>query len=281
MSDVRNSVRTTPFAFSTLAFPGEPLESVVSLGRDVGYDGIELRLIDGKLIPPDMTASERERVKRILGELPVVAVDTSVEVCVPERRDDLLAYLRLAHDWSAPLVRVFGGPLPADEPERRSTLDEAAAFLEAAVPEADRLGVEIGVETHDAFASSATVAALLALVPERSVGAVWDSHHPHRVGETPAEVYANLNERVLLAQVKDARRSETEASGWELVALGEGEVDVRAMLAELLAHGYRGWVSVEWERHWHPEIAAASVALPQHLQMLRHWVAELSAGEER
>ena len=40
----------------------------------------------------------------------------------------------------------------------------------------------------------------------RPVGAVWDSHHPHRMGETPAEVYANIGPRILLAQVKDARR---------------------------------------------------------------------------
>ena len=45
------------------------------------------------------------------------------------------------------------------------------------------------------------MAELLALVPSDLVGAVWDSHHPHRVGETPAEVHANLGSRILLAQV--------------------------------------------------------------------------------
>ena len=61
-------------------------------------------------------------------------------------------------------------------------------------------------ETHDAFSASSAVADLLTLVPSDLVGAVWDSHHPHRVGETPAAVYANLGPRVLLAQVKDARQ---------------------------------------------------------------------------
>jgi len=40
-------------AFSTLAFLG-PLARAASLGRDYGYQGIELRLIDGNLIDPSL-----------------------------------------------------------------------------------------------------------------------------------------------------------------------------------------------------------------------------------
>jgi fatty-acyl-CoA synthase len=138
------------------------------------------------------------------------------------------------------------------------------------VPLAARLGVAIGVETHDDFSASAAVAELLALVPSDLVGAVWDSHHPHRMGETPAEVYANLGPRVLLAQVKDARR--TPGGEWRLVLLGAGEVPVRDMLGLLAAEGYPHWISVEWEKRWHPEIEEPEVALPQHLDLLTTWL---------
>ena len=101
-------------------------------------------------------------------------------------------------------------------------------MLEAAVPVAERLGVSIGVETHDAFCASAALAELLALVNSAAVGAVWDSHHPHRAGESPADVWANLGPRILLAQVKDALPDPARDGGWQLVLLGEGEVPVRA-----------------------------------------------------
>ena len=102
---------------------------------------------------------------------------------------------------------------------------------------------------------------------------MWDSHHPHRMGETPAEVYANLGPRILLAQVKDARR---KADGdWQLVLLGEGEVPVRDMLELLAAGGYPHWISVEWEKRWHPEIEEPEVALPQHLDLLTKWLEAL------
>jgi sugar phosphate isomerase/epimerase len=55
------------------------------------------------------------------------------------------------------------------------------------------------------------------------------------------------------------------------VLLGHGEVPVREMLALLAGGGYQGWVSVEWEKRWHPEIEEPQVALPQHLAVLRAW----------
>jgi hypothetical protein len=43
------------------------------------------------------------------------------------------------------------------------------------------------------------------------------------------------------------------------------------MLGLLAAGGYRGWVSVEWEKRWHPEIEAPEVALPQYRRVLADW----------
>jgi len=248
----------------------------VSLGRSWGYAGVELRLIDGELIDPAMPAESRARVKRTLASagLPAVAVDSSIRLTGEDPGPELRQFLELASDWEAPLVRVFGGSLPGDEPGRRSRLEAAARVLEEATPAADRLGVAIGVETHDAFSASAVVAELLALVDSAAVGAVWDSHHPHRMGERPAEVWANLGPRILLAQVKDARPDAGRDDGWQLVLLDDGEVPVREMLALLSGGGYQGWVSVEWEKRWHPEIAAPEVALPQHLAMLGGWLQE-------
>ena len=261
-------------AFSTLAFPDASLASAVSLGRQWGYAGVELRLIDGELIDPRMPVAARAAVRRtvIAAGLPVVAVDSSIRLTDEDPGPDLRRFLELASDWESPLVRVFGGALAADRAERQEQLRAAAGVLEASVPLARRLGVAIGVETHDDFSASSVVASLLAMADPEWVGAVWDSHHPYRVGESAADVYANLGRRILLAQVKDARRR--PGGDWELVLLGEGEVPVRAMLGLLAADGYQGWISVEWEKRWHPEIAEPQIALPQHLRVLAEWTEE-------
>lgn len=222
-----------------------------------------------------MPAEARSRVKRSLAAagLPAVAVDSSIRLTSADAGRELRQFLELASDWEAPLVRVFGGGVFGNRPDG-AELRAAARVLESAAPDAERLGVAIGVETHDAFSASAVIAEVLELVDSAAVGAVWDSHHPHRAGERPADVWANLGRRILLAQVKDARRDPARADGWQLVPLGEGEVPVREMLALLSAGGYQGWVSVEWEKRWHPEIAEPEVALPQHLTVLGTWMRE-------
>jgi len=262
-------------AFSTLAFPDATLAAAVRMGRSWGYHGIELRLIDGELIDPSMTAAERARVKRTLAGFPVAAVDSSIRLTGDDPGPGLRRFLELASDWEAPLVRVFGGELAADPLARQEQFRAAARVLVSCVPLARRLGVAIGVETHDDFSASSVVAELLALADAEGadpewVGAVWDSHHPYRAGEQPVDVYANLGRRILLAQVKDARR--LRGDDWRLVLLGEGEVPVRPMLGLLTAGGYRNWVSVEWEKRWHPEIDEPEIALPQYRRVLAEWM---------
>jgi sugar phosphate isomerase/epimerase len=267
-------------AFSTLAFPNASLATAISLGRSWGYSGVELRLIDGDLIDPAMTAADRARVKAaaVAAGLPIVAVDSSVRLTDDEPGAELARFIELASDWESPLVRVFGGPLPDGGPDRQTRLAVAAQVLEASVPLAEQLGVAIGVETHDSFSASSVVAELLAMIPSPVVGAIWDSHHPCRMGQGPAEVWSDLGRRMLLAQVKDARRDTGRPDGWQLVLLGHGEVPVREMVELLHDDGYEGWISVEWEKRWHPEIEEPEVALPQHMAVLRTWLTEVEAG---
>ena len=49
-------------------------------------------------------------------------------------------------------------------------------------------------------------------------------------------------------------------------------VPVRDSVTTLVRRGYDGWVSIEWEKKWHPQIAEPEVALPQHAKLLREWV---------
>jgi sugar phosphate isomerase/epimerase len=119
------------------------------------------------------------------------------------------------------------------------------------------------VETHDAFSSAKAVAALLAHVDSPAIGALWDVVHTCRMGETPAEAASLLGERLLHVHVKDGR-GHPGAGAWELVPLGDGDVPMAGVLRALRTVGYGGWLTVEWEKHWHPELAEPEVALPQH-----------------
>jgi sugar phosphate isomerase/epimerase len=118
-------------AFSTLAFPGTTLARAASLGREYGYQGIELRLIDGELIDPSMPASARAAVRQTVAAvgLPIVAVDSSIKLTGENPGPELSRFLELASDWECPLVRVFGGGLSDDARLRRGQLAGAARVL--------------------------------------------------------------------------------------------------------------------------------------------------------
>jgi sugar phosphate isomerase/epimerase len=158
---------------------------------------------------------------------------------------------------------VFGGAA--------GELDDIARRLETELRRAEASGLTIALETHDSFASAVLVGELLQRVGSSSFAAIWDVHHPCRVGESPEEVLRALGGRIYLVHVKDARRRDDE---WELVGLGDGDVPVRESLAALRATGYDGWLTVEWEKRWHPELAEPEVALPRERETLRRWLAE-------
>ena len=266
-------------AFSTIAFPSAPLAQVLRLGQSWGYEGVELRVVDGKLVDPGCSHAERARTRAILeySGMPVVCLDSSVRLADPVAAPQLDALLVLASEWGAPLVRVFAGSFDGGPLEKEEAINAAGRVLRRAIPHAEQLGVQIGVETHDAFSASKDLAELLALIPSSWVGAVWDVLHPYRAGETVADMIQAIGRRVLLAQVKDARTDERQRDGWRLALMGEGEVPVHQMLQALHAIGYTGAVSVEWEKFWHPDVEAAEIALPQHAAVIGEWLTELSS----
>jgi sugar phosphate isomerase/epimerase len=54
--------------------------------------------------------------------------------------------------------------------------------------------------------------------------------------------------------------------------MGEGEVPVREALTLLTGAHYDGWVSLEYERKWHPELGRPEVALRPQIAVLREWM---------
>jgi fatty-acyl-CoA synthase len=270
-------------AFSTLGCPGWSLDRVVRAAHEYGYDGVELRLLDGEIINADLPAGERRRLRDTFAaaSLPICCLDTSIRVAADGDLEatigELRAFVALANEIGAPFVRVFGGESPAEwSPE--AAFDRAAAVLNGVAADAEAAGVAVVLETHDAFASAKSVAEVLRRAPRPAhagapaVGALWDTHHPYRMGEQPDEVIDLLGDRILHVHVKDARRNDAARTGWDLLLLGEGEVPVRDSLTTLRARGYDGWIAIEWEKKWHPHIPEPEVAFPQHIALLRQWL---------
>jgi sugar phosphate isomerase/epimerase len=265
---------------STLACPAWTLEHAADAAMDLGYQGIELRLIDGDVITPALMRENRYRLRRIFGpgRLDLIGLGTSVRFTSPDAEQrraqdsDLREFIELARELGAYSVRIFGGNISPESTEA-DAISWVAQGLANCAPAAEAAGVKLALETHDDFSRSDRVAAALQRVTSPAVGALWDVHHPYRMGESVAETWVNLAGRLTHLHLKDARRRTD--GGWDLVLLGDGEVPCREILRALAMRGYAGYVVVEWEKKWHPEIAEPEIALPQHLAKIREWLADV------
>lgn len=269
-----------PLAWSTLGSPGWSFEQTVEQAAANGYQALEVRLLDGQIIPSNLSAERRRQMKAVLQQhnIRIIGLGLSTRFSSPdaaERQsnvDELRRYLELANDLEAPMVRTFGGNV-IDGQTIDQTIDWVAQGLMAGVAAAEAQGVTIVLETHDAFCRGAEVARVLAQVDSSHVAAVWDIHHPYRMGESIEETWRLIGSRVKHVHIKDGIK---RADGsWQLVLLGQGELPCQETIKLLYAKGYRGYLSAEWEKKWHPEIEEPEVAMPQHAQIMQQWVAQL------
>jgi sugar phosphate isomerase/epimerase len=259
-------------AFSTLGCPAWDLEQILAAAREAGYEGIEWRGYREEMELPrasiftGVARAETRRRFRDAG-LQFVSLGSSVRLSDPapearrSHRDALAAHVELAASLDCPLVRVFGGKLPAGV-RREEALPGMAAFLRELAEIAARSGVGLVVETHDDFSTGEQVAELLCQTDHPAVGSLWDLHHPYREGEAPETTVQVLGPTLRHTHVKDSRDG-------RYCLMGEGDVPLAGMIGLLRGRGYDGWVSVEWEKRWHPEIAEPEVVLPQYARKLR------------
>src|SRR5207248_1773397 len=82
----------------------------------------------------------------------------------------------MAAELGAPLLRVFGGPLPQGT-TRSSLLAPTAEVLHTICTYAAERDITIALETHDSWSTSADVLALFQAAASPAARVLWDIHH--------------------------------------------------------------------------------------------------------
>ena len=267
-----------PLAFSTLACGEWSRETVIERAAAFGYDGVEWRGGPQGHVSPALSATERQALRRRVADaglvsLAVTAYSRFVSPEAAERAaqlDHLRQHLDLAADLGATYVRTFIGQLPPG----RSVAQAAPAIcdnLRAAAEYAAQRGLIVGVESHDNWVRSPALAEIIEAVPHPALRALWDFGNAFAAGEDPAEGLRLLRPHLGYVHVKDGV---LQAGQWRLTQLGQGQVPLKNVIQGLLAMGYTGGLTFEWERAFHPELDPAETALPAALAVLRQLLAE-------
>jgi sugar phosphate isomerase/epimerase len=273
-----------PLAFSTLACPDWSWEQAVQKAVEYGYQGLELRGVEGEMDltkAAPFTSSRLPATKRELKErgLAIPCLDTSCRfdqaAQIDNNVDEGKRHIDLASALDAPYIRVFGDRIP-DIQSREKIIEQVIEGLLALARYAEGTGVQILLESHGDFARVSNLLDVLQVVHHPQVGVLWDVHHPFRFFSEPvAETYEKLKDRIRHVHLKN---SVPTSDGVRYSLMSQGDVPVVEVLKLLSLGGYDGWIAFEWEKRWHPEIEEPEVALPDFVRVLRTAEAEL---EER
>jgi sugar phosphate isomerase/epimerase len=123
------------------------------------------------------------------------------------------------------------------------------------------------------------IALLLERIPDPAFGLLWDVGNTAEMdGASPHEILTIAGERLGYVHVKDAVYDPdhplTTESGWRYVNPGEGQFRLDEAISALQEYGYDGWVVLEHEKRWLPEIAEPDEIFPAFVRWARSLLVE-------
>lgn len=274
---------SNPIGLSTYSlwrFRNEELRDIdrcIDIASELGFDGVELLLYQieqNELLSHAKLMSYKRRAQRL--GLPLMGLSTHQGFVTPDREarreniDRTIAQIQIASDLGIPTMRVNTGrwgtsgsfdELMANrgiEPPLAGYTDEDAfpwviEAFEKCLPGAERCGVVLGLENH--WGLGLTPEGILRIVD--AVDSPWlrITTDTGNFLEDPYERLERLAPRTVLVQAK------TYYGGGQWYTLDLDYARIGRILRE---HGYRGWVSLEFEG-----MEGWETALPKSLELLR------------
>lgn len=256
---------------------------ICQLAADFHVPGIELRGIGGRMDMPAYCAEQTltpVRIKKLCSQshtqLLVAGSSAKLTDASEKDRAELLSLSAWADSLQIPYVRVFGGGVWG-KPLADADFARAVEFVQwwRKEKETHLWQVELLLETHDAFSGSGPCLKLNQLLP-KPLNLIWDSHHTWRLaGESPEFSWNQLAPLIRHVHVKDSVDRPSARHPFTYVLPGEGQMPLRELMTLLQRRSFKGFVSLEWERLWHPYLPPLRAALARMQE--RMWFTAIPA----
>lgn len=282
----------------TMGTPEYTVTEAIELFRKIGIDGTEIVVQDGYRsgISAACTTEELETVKKC-------AAENGIEIsCLTpynsyfndlddKKRDAEIAAIRRVIDACAYLgarfIRIYGGNLAAGDthclPQRRARLVEAMRLLGDCAAEK---GVTLAIENHfnTMCVSAKDSCSIVKEIGHPNVKILYDQANlSFTENEDYRQAIAIQQDEVAYMHVKDlvfkqgvafssSEVSHPEESKRNVYTriVGEGVLPWPQILKLVREHGYDGWLSMEYERRWHPDdIPDASIGMKKSADYIK------------
>lgn len=283
----------------TMGTPEYSITEALELFKSIGLDGAEIIIQDGYRcgIPSDCSQEELQNIKncsdtlgiRIIALTPYFSYFNSLD---NEKRNSDIAGIRKAIKYAkflhAKYIRLYGGNFGMTETDpdnlKYKKLVEALKELGDDAYEAD---VILVVENHfNTMAVSAKQSKkLIDDVNKSSVRILYDQANlTFTLNEDYIDAINIQMDKVAYVHVKDLAFKEgsrvfksdcvshPRESDRNVISkiVGEGELNWPEILQMMKDKGYNGWLSLEYERRWHPnDLPDAAIGMKKSADYLR------------
>ena len=261
-------------SFSTLAVPDWKWTEIISIAKDLGFDGIEIRGIGNEIYTPNVKIFDSENIDKTINDLKstglgisclssdcVFSLDNSKDY-VKEAQE----YIVLASKIGARYIRVLGEKTtaPGSEANDEILIEKLKSIASFAAP----YGVNILLETNGAYAKSERALKIIEEVGSSNVGILWDVMHPYNNFNEPlAQTYEKLKPYISHIHIKDYV---IENGKVKYKMLTKGTFPVKELVDILKENKYDGYISLEWVKRWNSDLEDAGIVFAQFVSTMRN-----------
>ena len=130
------------------------------------------------------------------------------------------------------------------------------------------------IESSGIFSSTTRMAGIMDRYASDYLGTLWDVHNVYRTGgETPAQTVKNLG-----AYIKHVHMRDSDDDG-SFNLVGEGTLPIDEVVRALSSIDYDGYVSLEWDPTWMPDLTDMEVIFPHFVNYMERF--EDTRGKRR
>lgn len=263
-------------AFTTLGNPDWSFDRTIDEASRLGFEAIEIRGIEGKMLAHEITQFFPENIeetqrKLIANNLKICGFGTSISFHDPDRFDFMIIEGKTAIDvceyMGIPFIRVFGDKI-YEQTIRDEVIQRVIKGIGELCSYASGKNVKVLFEVHGDFNTIENVMDVAnGLKDSPEFGILWDIAHSDRsYGDDYEKFYAQIRPFISHVHIKDHSRDDGK---YNLCLVGKGDIPIRHIIRTLISDGYSGYMSLEWEKRWHPRLEEPEIAYPVYMDFMR------------
>ncbi len=184
--------------------------------------------------------------------------------------EDMLGHFKACEILGSKVLRMVGCP-PGPPKEPQPIMDKIVQVMKDPVKTAEDKGIKFAMENHYDF-NCDEMLTIIEQVGSPYFGMTYDTGNALRIGNEPVKYAKKLAPHIFATHVKDiAPIYGADPVEWDFfssVPVGDGIIDMPALVKTLTGEGYNGLFAIEIDR-LHPDYEDEDAALVKSVEYLK------------